>query len=77
MARDYSRYGACSARGMVKRDDNTIETTLGSVRDTVGRPADPSRPGESGEDGDHHEARYRPEMGTIVPADNRLRQDGR
>lgn len=52
---------------MVKRDDQSIETTRGSVRDTVRKPAEPSRSHETSDDTDRHEAHYRPEMGTIVP----------
>lgn len=62
---------------MVKRNDKAIETTLGSVRDTVGKPVEPSRNHESGDAADFHEAHYRPEMGTIVPTDDRLKSDSR
>jgi hypothetical protein len=61
---------------MVKRDE-AIETTVGSIRDTVGNPAEPSRSHETGEDADRHEAHYRPEMGTIVPTDDRSRPSQR
>jgi hypothetical protein len=61
---------------MVKRDDKRIETTRGSVRDTVGKPVEPGRKHETG-DADLHEAHYRPEMGRIVPTDDRLKHDGR
>jgi hypothetical protein len=62
---------------MVKRNDKRIETTLGSVRDTVGKPAEPGRKHEAGDAADLHEAHYRPEMGRIVPTDDRLKHEGR
>ena len=62
---------------MVKRDDKGIDATLGSVRDTVAKPAEPSRKHESGDAADFYEAHYRPEMGTIVPTDDRLKSEGR
>lgn len=62
---------------MVKRDDKGIDATLGSVRDTVEKPAEPSRSHEIGDGADLHEAHYRPEMGTVVPTDDRLKSDGR
>ena len=61
---------------MVKRDTNGHDSTLGSVRDTdCGKPAEPDRTQDRGDDADLHEAHYRPEMGTIVPTDDRLRTD--
>jgi hypothetical protein len=62
---------------MVKRDDKRIETTRGSVRDTGGKPAEPGRKHETGDAADLHEAHYRPEMGRIVPTDDRLKHEGR
>jgi hypothetical protein len=62
---------------MVKRDDKAIETTLGSVRDTERKPAEPNCGYDTGDPADVHEAHYRPEMGTIVPKDDRLRSDHR
>jgi hypothetical protein len=62
---------------MVKRDDKPIDATLGAVRDTVRTPAEPGLIQETGDPADLHEAHYRPEMGTIVPTDDRLRSEGR
>ena len=61
---------------MVKRDDKVIEATRGSVRDTVGKPAERSSH-EANDHADLYEAYYRPEMGTIVPTDDRLKSEGR
>ena len=62
---------------MVKRDGKAIETTLGRVRDTDRKPADPGCSYETGDAADVHEAHYRPEMGTIIPKDDRLGSDHR
>jgi hypothetical protein len=62
---------------MVKRDDNTIDATRGSVRDTARKPAEPVWSHEASETADLHEAHYRPEMGTIVSTPDRLKSEGR
>ena len=63
--------------GMVKRDDKVINATRGSSPDTGGLPAEPGGGQETGDGVDIHEAYYRPEMGTIVPTDDRLKSDSR
>lgn len=65
------------SRGMVKRDDKVINATPGSAPDTVGKPGEPGCGQETSDGMDMHEAHYRPEMGTIVPTDDRLKSDSR
>jgi hypothetical protein len=60
---------------MVKRDDNALDTSLGSVRDTSRRSAEPSQNGESDAPTDLREFYYRPEMGSIVVKNDRPRRD--
>jgi hypothetical protein len=63
--------------GMVKRDDKVINASRASVPDTSGNPAEPGCSQETGDSVDFHETHYRPEMGTIVRTDDRLKSDGR
>jgi hypothetical protein len=60
---------------MVKRANDTLDASLGSVLDTSGISGEPSQNDQSDASPDVREFYYRPEMGTVVVNHDLPRRD--